>query len=383
MLEIDGSYGEGGGQVLRTALSLSMITGRGLRIVNIRARRSRPGLRPQHLTAVRAAAALCQARVSGDTLGSPEITFEPQASCRGGAYRFDVSEATRLGRRAPSGSAGAVTLVLQTVLLPLALANGPSDVTLLGGTTVPMSPPALYVDKVYLPTLFEMGVRAQLSHRLWGFYPEGGGEVGVQIRGDTRLRGHDFSERGDLLWVEGVAFASKLPSHIPQRMVDRARSILSDAGLVVHPQGRGLRLVPEHVRSPGTGTGLFLCARYQGAQAGFLSLGRLGLPAEEVAEIGCRALLETHRTGAAIDPYLGDQLVLPFALAEGSSRATISRVTYHLLTNVWVVRQFGYEHVTLEGELGERGLLESGGAPSFPKVGDFAPPSPGLENAHA
>jgi RNA 3'-terminal phosphate cyclase (ATP) len=307
--------------------------------------------------------------VSGDAPGSSEIVFEPQAACAAGHYRFDVSEAT------PSGSAGAVTLVLQTILLPLALAKGRSVVTLLGGTTVPMSPPAIYIEKVYLPSLFEMGVRAQLTHRLWGFYPEGGGEIEVTIRGDTRLQGHDFGARGDLLKVEGLAFASKLPSHIPQRMVNRARTILADA-LPTREGGGTVQILPEHVRSPGTGTGLFLCARYQRAQAGFLSLGRLRLPSEEVAEIGCRALLEHHRTDAAVDPYLADQLVLPFSLAEGRSQATVSRVTRHLLTNAWVAGRFGHIRVAVQGELGQPGRLH---------VDDSTPSTIpyGMESAHA
>ncbi len=351
MLEIDGSLGEGGGQILRSALSLAIVTGQGFRLTNIRGNRPKPGLRPQHVTAARSAAVLCRGRLDGDTLGSRSLEFEPQAACIPGHYLFDVADATQ------GGSAGAVTLVLQTLLLPLALASGASEVSLLGGTTVPMSPPALYLEKVYLPTLFEMGVRARLDHRLWGFYPEGGGELVAEIRGNARLRGHDFTERGALLRVEGVAFASKLPSHIPQRMTNRARSILKDAGLET-------QIVPEHVRSPGTGTGLFLCARYEYAQAGFLSLGRLRLPSEEVAEIGCRALLEYHRTGAALDPHLADQLVIPFALAQGASRATVSRVTRHLLTNVSVAHEFGFDGVRVEGEIGEPGVLQAAGASS-------------------
>ena len=349
MLVIDGAYGEGGGQILRSALSLAAITGRSVRLTGIRANRPKPGLRPQHLTAVRAAAEMCHARLEGDTLGSQYLTFEPQAGCSAGSYRFNISDA------ATGGSAGAVTLVLQTVLLPLALATGSSDVSLLGGTVVPMSPPVAYVEKVTMPTLFEMGLRARLDHRIWGFCPEGGGELVADIRGDTQLRGYDFLERGDLLRVEGVAFASKLPSHIPQRMTNRARSILKDAGLEAH-------IVPEHVKSPGTGTGLFLCARYEYAQAGFLSLGRLRLPSEEVAEIGCRALLEHHRTDAAADPYLGDQLVLPFVLAGGGSRASVSRITRHLLTNVWVAQQFGFGNVSVAGEVGQPGVLQSEGS---------------------
>ncbi|MGC9520645.1 MAG: RNA 3'-terminal phosphate cyclase [Anaerolineae bacterium] len=345
MLEIDGAYGEGGGQILRSTLTLSIVTGKAVRLFDIRANRSKPGLRPQHLTAVRAAAEICEARLRGDEPDSQSLTFEPQVAARSGTYLFDVTDA------ATGGSAGATTLVLQTILLPLALAPGASEVNLIGGTTVPWSPPAIYLEKVYLPTLFEMGVRAKLDHRIWGYYPRGGGEMVTEIRGDTHLRGYDLTDRGSLLRVEGLAFASGLPSHIPQRMVNRARSILSDAGLETH-------LRPEHVPSPGVGTGLFLCARYERAQAGFLSLGRRGLPSEEVAEIGCQALLEHHRSGAAADPYLGDQLVLPFVLADGSSQATLSRVTRHLLTNVWVARQFGFEGVTVEGEIGDPGRLQ-------------------------
>lgn len=346
MLEIDGSYGEGGGQILRSSLTLAAITGRSVRLINIRDRRSNPGLRPQHLTAVRAAATLCQAELVGDELGSQTLIFAPQSVTQPGSYTFDVNDATQ------TGSAGATTLVLQTVLLPLALASGSSHLTLLGGTTVPRSPSALYIDKVYLPTLFEMGVRAKLSHPIWGFFPVGGGQLEVEIRGGVQLRGQAFDVRGDMIRVEGSAFAAHLPSHIPQRMTDRARNILRDAGFETH-------IVPEHVPSPGLGTGLFLTARYDHAQAGFLSLGRKRLPSEEVAEIACRELIEHHRTGAAIDPYLGDQLVLPFALAEGASSATISRITRHLFTSVWVTQRFGLARLSVAGDEGEPGSLRA------------------------
>jgi RNA 3'-terminal phosphate cyclase (ATP) len=215
---------------------------------------------------------------------------------------------------------------------------------------VPMSPPTLYIEKVLLPTLFEMGVRASVDHRIWGFYPRGDGELTVSVRGQTRLRALDVADPGELARVEGVAFAARLPAHIPQRMTNRARNILRDLDLNPH-------IVPEIVSSPGVGTGLFLCARYERMQAGFLSLGRLGLPSEEVAEIACRALVAHHRTHAAADPHLADQLVLPFALAEGVSHVTVSRVTRHLLTNVWVAHQFGFDHLHVEGDLGRPGLL--------------------------
>lgn len=344
MLVINGGYGEGGGQILRSALSLSIITGQAVRLEHIRAHRSKPGLRAQHLTAVRAAAALSDALTVGDELGSETLEFTPQIHVRPGIYSFNMD--TAVG----GSSAGSATLVLQTLLLPLALVQGTSTLTLRGGTAVPMSPPAIYIEKVYLPVLFDMGVHTKINHEVWGFNPQGGGEITVKIKGRKTLRGIDLTVRGKMLRIEGLAFAAKLPSHIPQRMTNRARSVLHEAGFRT-------QITPEHVRSPGLGTGLFLCARYEYGVAGFSTLGRKRLPSEEVAEMTCRALLAHHRTGAAVDPHLGDQLVLPFALSMGASRASISRVTQHLLTNVWLMRKFGFTSVRVEGELGNPGML--------------------------
>ncbi|HSQ38598.1 MAG TPA: RNA 3'-terminal phosphate cyclase, partial [Anaerolineales bacterium] len=187
---IDGSHGEGGGQILRSALTLAAITGDAVRLENIRANRAKPGLRPQHLTAVRAAAAVCNAHVEGAERDSQALTFTPQTPPQAGDYVFDVNDVVS------SGSAGAMTLVLQTVLLPLALADGPSRLILRGGTAVPMSPPAPYLEHVYLPTLFEMGVQVRVAHRLWGFYPQGGGELDVEIAGRAIVHSLDLTERG-------------------------------------------------------------------------------------------------------------------------------------------------------------------------------------------
>jgi RNA 3'-terminal phosphate cyclase (ATP) len=213
-----------------------------------------------------------------------------------------------------------------------------------------MSPPVPYIQKVYIPTLFELGVRARVDHRLWGFYPKGGGELYAEITGGVELRGRVFGARGLLDRVEGLAFAANLPSHIPQRMTNRARSLLGDAEMET-------QIEPRHVPSPGTGTGLFLCARYDPLPAGFLMLGRRGLPSEEVAEIACKGLFAHHETGTVADMHLADQLVLPFALAEGPSYVTVSKVTRHLQTNVWVAHQFGFDGLRLDGEINETGAL--------------------------
>jgi RNA 3'-terminal phosphate cyclase (ATP) len=239
-------------------------------------------------------------------------------------------------------------LILQTVLLPLALAaSGDSRLILKGGTNVPWSPSALYVQHVYLPTLAKLGVTASLDILRWGFYPRGGGEVIVSITGDTSLNPWSCTERGALKAIEGIAYAANLPSHIPQRMSDRARSLLksdiSDSGSA--SDGVSVHITPRHVPSVGPGAGLFLLARYANPEspgdivAGFTALGRRGLPSERVAEMGVQELLTYHR-GCGVDAHLGDQLVLPLVLAGGPARVALSEITRHLLTNVWVALNF-------------------------------------------
>jgi RNA 3'-terminal phosphate cyclase (ATP) len=334
MVTIDGSYGEGGGQVLRTALTSAVLTGRPTRIEHIRAGRRKPGLQPQHLTAVRAAAAVCGAHLEGDGLGSQALTFVPGGPPRPGQYAFDVTEAAR------RGSAGSVGLVLQTVLLPLALARGESHLTLRGGTHVPWAPPVPYLQHVFLPVLARMGVQAHMELVRWGFYPAGGGEIRVRILGrEGPLRPILLAERGELQRVWGEAAAMNLPAHIPQRMADRARNVLAEAGLQAEVK-------PRRLRGVGPGAGIFLFAEYasspsgEATAAGFTAYGRKGLPAEHVAEAACQDLLAHHHSDGPADPHLADQLVLPMALAQGESRLVTSHVSQHLLTNVWCARQF-------------------------------------------
>ena len=190
---LDGSYGEGGGQILRTALSLSMITGRGFRITNIRATRRRPGLLPQHLAAVRAAETITGATVSGDTLGSAELDFTPAELPRSGAYLFDVAET------AEQGSAGSVTLILQTVLIPLAFADGASTIVLRGGTHVAWSPPFDSLVGAYLPILKRLGFRIDGELKRWGWYPLGGGEIECAVAA-RRRRGLARVDHGACAW---------------------------------------------------------------------------------------------------------------------------------------------------------------------------------------
>lgn len=339
LLVIDGSYGEGGGQILRTALALAAITGQPVRIEKIRAGRQNPGLAAQHLTGVRAVAAICDAQVSGDELGSQTLTFAPGGSPQSGDYVFDVAEARE------GGSAGATSLVLQTILLPLALAGGDSTATIRGGTHVAWSPPFDYARDVWLPTLAQMGPVGELELVKWGWYPVGQGEVRVTLKGmggASRLSPLQLVERGELLRVRGRAVAANLPSHIPQRMATRARSLLEDAGIAT-------RVEPLRVRAACPGAGIFVTAEYENVRAGFSALGAKGKPSERVAEEAVAALLAHHETHTSLDQHLADQLVLPLALTGEASSFTVERVSCHLTTNAWVIEQFGVASVSIQG----------------------------------
>ena len=335
MIYIDGSYGEGGGQVLRTSLSLATITGQPIRIERIRAGRKKPGLAAQHLTGVRAAAAICNAQVQGDELGSTNLEFTPSYSVQAGKYTFDVSDA-REGR-----SAGAVTLVLQTILLPLALARGDSQIILRGGTHVAYSPSLSYIEQVYLPILKRMGVQAEVRLHRWGWYPQGGGEVELHVSGGSTLTSINLLERGQLQEVRGLAVVTQLPSHIPQRMASRAENLLHEAHLKATVR-------PLRERGVAPGAGIFLTAEYEDSLAGFGALGRLGLPADKVAEIACQELLNFHKTNAPVEEHLADQLLLPAALGSETSQYRVAEISTHLTTNAWVIHQFGIASITID-----------------------------------
>jgi len=337
VLTIDGSQGEGGGQILRTALALAAITGRAICIEKIRAGRKNPGLAAQHLTGVRAIAGICDAHVDGDELGSQRLTFVPGRPPQAGDYVFDVAEARE------GGSAGATTLVLHTILLPLALSDGDSTVIIRGGTHVAWSPSFDYARDVWLPALSQMGICATLELSRWGWYPVGEGEIQIVING---LSGKPSPltqvKRGALRRVRGRAVAANLPSHIPQRMVTRARSLLEGAGV-------DARIEPLRVRAACAGAGIFLTAEYEDVCAGFSALGAKGKPSEVVAEEAVAALLDHRDSGAAFDQYLADQLILPLALAGGASSYTAERVSRHLTTNAWVVERFNLARISIEG----------------------------------
>jgi RNA 3'-terminal phosphate cyclase (ATP) len=315
-------------------VGLAAITGRPIRIEKVRAGRLKPGLGAQHLTAVRAVAAVCGAELSGDSLGSPILEFRPRHRPRSADYEFDVAEARE------GGSAGAATLVLQAVLAPLLRADGNSTVTVRGGTHMTWSPPFDYLRDVWLAAVARMGAEIEIELRRSGWFPVGQGEIRAHVRpsGSTTLRSLQLVDRGELRLVTGRAIAADLPSHIAQRMVDRASARLRAAG-------HSTDIVPERLRAACPGAGIFLTAEYEGVRCGFNAIGRIGKPAEAVADEAVDALLHHHSSPAVVDEHLGDQLLVPYALASGISTLIADTVSPHLQTNAWVIEQFGLARV--------------------------------------
>jgi RNA 3'-terminal phosphate cyclase (ATP) len=343
-LELDGSHGEGGGQILRTGVCLAALTGRAVRFVNIRAHRRVPGMAAQHLTSVRAAAAICRAHLEGDVLGAMDLLFAPQEPVRPGAYHFDVGAARE------GGSAGAASLVLQAVAAPLFLAEGPSEVVVEGGTHNPASPSFDYLRDVWLPTLAPMGIRAELVLEAWGWFPLGRGRIRAAIAGARGLSALDLRERGALRAVRGRAVAANLPDHIPARMKERAHALLSHLGC-------DLDIQAEVVEAACPGAGIFLTAIYEKSLAGFSAIGRRGRSSEEVAEEAAMGLIAHHAAPAALDHHLGDQLLALAAFATGRSHFTVHRVTRHLRTNAWVLEQFGLAQIAIDERADGTGLV--------------------------
>lgn len=342
-LTLDGSYGEGGGQILRTALALAVTLGRPVRLTRIRARRPRPGLQPQHLTVVRALAAISDARVSGDEIDSTELDFEPRG-LSAGEYRFDVA--------AVKGSAGSVSLLFQSLLLPLIFTGAPSRLTLLGGTHVPWSPPVHYLTEVFLPALRETGLETDLSLRRWGWYPAGGGEIEAIISPVTRLRAFNPEPPARAPTIIGVSAVSNLPRSIAERQRRRAEERLIAAGL------SAVIDIEEDRTARSPGTLLFLGVR---ARAGFSALGRRGVPAERVADEAVERLLDWVENGASIDPHLADQLTSFLALAAAPSAFSCGSLSAHLKTVAWVIGHFLPARITLGEPPGQVDIMPGSG----------------------
>jgi RNA 3'-terminal phosphate cyclase (ATP) len=340
LIEIDGSYGEGGGQILRTALAFSAILKRPVRVHHIRAGRKKPGLQPQHLKGVEALARMTEGQAEGVQIGSDTITFIPK-NILSGDYKFDV------------GTAGSVTLLLQGLLLPLCLSQKSSRLTLVGGTHVPWSPPFHYLNEVLFPTLKSIGISVDADMKRWGWYPKGGGILHVEIKPVQEFKPVSLIDRGPLKKIRGLSATSHLPRHVGERQRDYALRRI-EKELKMDPEVNVLHDVPAN----GPGSFFFLVAESEGAIAGFSSLGERGKRAEEVAKEAVDSLKEYVESDGCIDPHLADQLIPFISLAKRNSLLTTTRITEHLLTNLWVVQHFLNVRILRRGEKGEEGRVD-------------------------
>lgn len=331
---IDGSYGEGGGQIIRTAVALSAVSGEDVTIHNIRSNRAQPGLKAQHLMAVLTAAKMTEAQVEGLKIGSTELTFKP-ADIIGGHYDVDI------------GTAGSITLLLQCLLPAAAASKERITLDVTGGTDVAWSPPVDYMSHVLLPILASMGLECRISVKQRGYYPRGGGKVRAEItpsvlvgvelvqelgQEQEHMMGHEKQQQIEhemkQTIITGISHSSNLPGHVSRRQADSARAALEAAGYDVS-------IVLENSRCPSTGSGITLWNGHMGGSA----LGKRGLPAEKVGHAAAFEIIAELGSGAAVDVHLADQLI-PYMGLAGSGRFTVREVSEHTRSNIWVVEQF-------------------------------------------
>ncbi len=326
-VHIDGSHGEGGGQILRSSLTLALITGRSVTIDRIRAGRERPGLMRQHLTSVSAAVEICNGVVHGADMGSQHLTFEP-GTVRPGNYRFSV------------GTAGSATLVLQTVLPALLIADGLSQLVLDGGTHNPWAPPFDFLQRAYIPLVNRMGPQVQLSLERPGFYPAGGGRLTVLVQPAAALAGFDLLERGKVRARRVRVLLSNLPSHVAQREIDT---------ILQKTNWRRDCCTVDEVSAAGPGNIVSIELESACVTEVFTGFGRLGVRAERVAGEALRELRDYERSGVPVGPHLADQLLLPLGISawqpgdEGRQRGGSFRtmnLTPHATTHIEVLRAF-------------------------------------------
>ncbi|HEX6319148.1 MAG TPA: RNA 3'-terminal phosphate cyclase [Burkholderiales bacterium] len=324
MIDVDGAYGEGGGQLVRTAVALSALTGKPLRLANVRASRARPGLAPQHLAALRAVASLCDAAATGLELRSTAFTFEPRARPAGGELRVDV------------GTAGSVTLVLQAVLPVLLAARGASRVVVTGGTDVRQAPTWDYFREVLLRLLGRMGVDVHATLVRRGYYPHGGGEVALEVQPGTP-KPISF-ENSIASWrLAGQAHVARLPRSIAERMRASALAALPQAGIEVTTE-----------QSAGPGGGITLWAESDAGLLGASRVAERGVPAEALGGAAGHELAADLASGATLDVHLADQSLVYLALARGDSSFVARELSSHTRTAIWLLAQFLPVRVTAQ-----------------------------------
>ena len=308
--------GEGGGQVLRSSLSLSLITGKTLEIKDIRAGRKKPGLLRQHLTCIKAAKEISGATTSGDELKSTELRLVP-GKVKAGNYHFSV------------GSAGSAMLVLQTILPPLMLADGKSTIVLEGGTHNPMAPPFHFLEKCFIPQLAKMGAKVKMKLECWGFYPAGGGKVTLEVEPTKELQAISILDRGKLLSKELEAVVANIPSEVAEREIDIVQNKISFDKTELN----------SSVNSPGPGNIIFAQFKYENITELICEFGIKGTRAQVVASKLTRKAKKFLTSNAPVGEFLADQLLIPFALAR-SGDFWCTTLSSHTRTNIEVIEMF-------------------------------------------
>lgn len=344
IIEIDGSFGEGGGQILRTALSLSCLLQKPFRIFNIRKGRKKPGLMSQHLAGVRAMELLSGAKVKGAQIGSLELYFEP-GYIKGGTFFYDI------------GTAGSTALLLQTMLPCLALSEEKSNITLKGGTHVPFSPSFHYIKEIFGEFLKRIGINIKLFIEQYGFYPRGGGIIRAEIEPVKKLNTLRLIERGSLQKIKGLSGVANLPITIAERQKDGFIKAFTNA----LPSPVDIEIETLVIKSSGSGTFIHITAEFENSVAGFTALGEKGKRAEAVGEEAASAFLRYFATGASLDPHLADQIIIYLSLIEGISEFSTSEITEHLLTNLWILNKFTEVEYKISGDKGGAGIVRISG----------------------
>jgi len=344
MIEIDGSYGEGGGQILRTAISLAALTLKPIKISKIRARRPNPGLKRQHMAGIELTAKLVDATVDGLEIGSTEVKFVPRAR-KSGVFRFDV------------GTAGSISLILQAVLPAAVMAPGPIEFHLKGGTDVKWSPPVDYFREVFINMVHHLGPEIRLEQKRRGHYPRGGGEVICHVKPVQSLKPISMIEFGDVNRISGISHCVKLPSHVAERQARAAQELIRDKLRI--PVDFDVEYYSKNEdRHLGPGSGIVVWADgTKGSRLGADSLGDKGVSAEIVGRRAAEQLVREINSGMAVDSHLCDMIVPYLAIATGESKIGITEITSHLNTNLWTIRQILGTSFDLEGESGQSGVL--------------------------
>ena len=323
MIEIDGSYLEGGGQIIRTAVALSTVSGKPCKIFNIRANRPSPGLQAQHKTAVNSVAKLCNAKLKGVGIGSNSIEFYPE-EIYGGSLVFDI------------GTAGSISLVLQSLMIPAVHCKNPLDIKIKGGTMVRWSPTIGYLQNITLPLLRKFGYNAEITLIRHGFYPKGGGVVEAKIN-KSNNKPIEFLNRGKLIKIIGMCIASRYleKANVAERMQKLLKKEISKIG------PNEIEFHYFDTSCPGCGIDLF--AEYENTIISSNSICEIRKPAEDVAKEALDLLLAEHNSGAALDKHMADQILPYMALGTingHESVVKVSEITSHVKTNIWVVEKF-------------------------------------------